>query len=349
MSKSSLAKALSSLVLVSLLAWQAVIAQQPCNDDLVMNTNGAWKKLSDATMKSGPDRAQAIARIDRFGQLLRAAYPEPRGTEAGWYRSMINNPLVKDGPVPYQLTGMFLQYFCNTNVTPTRLERGGETGTWFYVYANHFNWFADYNMFFTVSGNPVFLLTRKVGAFKGYPLYEGIHNQNSNTGINYSRAIIMTRPGQSPYVPVTRRQFLKAYLEHNEIRKTQQVAAFEKTYATDQRRREDAVRRVGKSFDDDMQPARDLLSTLSEEAAGQPAILDKGQYGGDFESFTTEEQGGRMLVRLNPAYFDAKLPRSVPQFLIVYWRWDKGNAGENFKNQLEANFDFTALRQMIDQ
>ena len=56
-----------------------------------------------------------------------------------------------------------------------------------------------------------------------------------------------------------------------------------------------------------------------------------------------------MLVRRNPDYFDAKLPRYVPQFFVVYWRWYKGKPEENFKNELEAKLDFTALQQMIDQ
>lgn len=353
MSQSSLAKALFSLVLVSFLALHAVGAQQRCNDDLIMNTNGGWKKLSDENWKyrasdpvAEPVRLQMLARIDQFAQLLRAAYPEPKGIGAGWQRSRGDTPLVKDGPLPYQLTGMFLEYYCNNNMPGAPLTLGDETGTWFYVWANQLNWFVEGGMFFTVGNNRVFFLTKKVGEFKGYPLYEGIHNGTTN-GTTYSRAIIITRPGQSPYVPVTKREFLRVYVTHNERMKAEGLAALT-AGVTDQQQREESLRRVAKSYDDDMKPAQDLLSKFSEEELKQPAIIDHGEYGGGFKAFTTEENGGRMLMRVNPTYFDAKLPRSVPQLLIVYWRWDKGKPGENFKNQLEANFDFTALQKMID-
>ncbi len=57
-----------------------------------------------------------------------------------------------------------------------------------------------------------------------------------------------------------------------------------------------------------------------------------------------------MLVRLNPDYFNKKLPVYVPQFLIVYWRWrNKETPSEYFKDQLQANLDFNALKQMIDK
>ena len=62
------------------------------------------------------------------------------------------------------------------------------------------------------------------------------------------------------------------------------------------------------------------------------------------------EAGGRRLVRLNPDYFNNTLPLYVPQFLIVYWRWKKGDTpSEYFKEQLEKNLDFNALQKMIDK
>lgn len=108
-----------------------------------------------------------------------------------------------------------------------------------------------------------------------------------------------------------------------------------------------------------MKPARDLLANSPEQELEQPAILDFNNLL-FFKKFSTYEEsrgqsvlhsgeGGRLLVRLNPDYFDSKLPRYVPQFLIVYWRWYKDKPGENFKNQLEANFNFGALKEMIDK
>ena len=343
----SLVAALFSSVLISLLALPAVAAQQGCNDELIMKARGGWKKGADGNMRPGPEAAQAIIRIDRFSQLLQAAYPEPKGIQARWYRELSDKPSGAGDPMPYQLIAMFLTYDCNP-ASPTLLSLAGETAAWFYVFANHLNWFAEEKTFFTIAKNPAYMLTRKVGEFKGYPLYEGIHNATRNTGTTYSRAIIITRPGQSPYVPVTKQQFLRVSLTHYEKEKVRSLAAFEGPYPGSNAMKEQWMQRTSKSFDDRMKPAQELLGKLSEEEARQPAIVDYKNYL-EFTSFTTEEKGGQMLVRRNPDYFDAKLPGYVPQFFVVYWRWYKGKPEENFKNELEAKLDFTALQQMIDQ
>lgn len=359
-------------------------AQQSCNDEVIMNTKGSWKKTSDANMKAG-NQAQVTSRIDKMQKLLQAAYAEPKGIEAKWYRSMINNPLLTNGPIPYQLNSLFLAYFCNTN-NDNKIEAGEETGTWFYVWANHFNWFAEYIKYYIIQKQPVYLLTPQVGEINGYPLYKGIHNENSNTGIKYSRAIIITRDGQMPYISVTKKQFLKAFLDNNEkrfvktldfeknraVKTDEQEEAgkkknlellervtradklarakenFLRNYITDKQRKENTIAKLQKMHDDDMNPARNLLADSLKSELAEPAILDFNNLL-EFEEFSTLEKGGRELVRLNPEYFDSKLPKYVPQFLVVYWRWDKNKPAENFKDQLEANLNFTALKEMIDK
>jgi len=353
-----------------------------------MNTKGSWKKRSDANPfpdESFPKNqfAQANSRIDKMQKLLQAAYPEPKGIEAGWYRSISGKALVIGGPVPYELESLFLSYYCNTN----KIELLPETGTWFYIWANQFNWFAKFIKEFSVKKQPVYLLTQKSGEIDGYPFYEGIHNENSNTGIKYSRAIIITRPGQSPYIPVTRKQYLKAFLLFNEKELPESIAGIEKgfkvktdaqeeeskqkalesisknnrpeaverrkaeylkNYKTDKQSKEEWIAKTKKNYEDAMKPVQSLLANSTEQELGQPVIVDDVDFS-KFKGFSTEAKGGRQLVSLNPDYFDSKLPKYVPQFLIVYWRWEKNKASENFKDQLEANFNFNALKEMIDK
>src|ERR1035437_1743709 len=357
-------------------------AQQPCNDDVLLKTKGAWKKTSDYNMNAG-NQSQVISRIDKMQKVLQTAYSDPRGIEAGWHRGMVNNPLVSNGPTPYQLNAMFLIYYC---MSEKEMVLGDETSTWFYVYANHFNWFMEYNHDFTVHKNPVYLLTKKVGEIRGYPVYEGINNGTSNTGTTFSRAVIITRQGQSPYVPVTQKQYLKGFLLVNEkwfvenlayetnrtvktdaqeeeekqnglkgIEKGYKADAVErykayylKNYKTGKQEKEAHIARIKKDYEDKMKPARDLLADSLKADLGQPAIVDDIDFL-KFIGFSTEAKDGRRLVSLNPGYFDSKLPKYVPQFLIVYWRWEKNKASENVKDQLEANFSFNALKEMIDK
>ncbi len=356
--------------------------QQTCNDDVLLNTKGGWKKTSDALMETG-NQSQVISRIDKMQKILQTTYPAPQGIEARWDRTMVNDPLIINGPTPYQLMAMFLIYYC---MSEKEMVLGDETSTWFYVYANHFNWFMEYNHDFTVHKNPVYLLTKKVGEIRGYPVYEGINNGTSNTGTTYSRAVIITRQGQSPYVPVTQKQYLKAFLLYNEKRFVESLA-FEtnrtvktdaqeeeekkqgweylakfykadaverrkadylKNYQTDKQRKEAQIAWIKKDYEDRMKPVQDLLANSTAQELGQPAIVDDIDFL-RFREFSTEAKGGRQVVSLNPGYFDSKLPKYVPQFLIVYWRWEKNKASENFKDQLEANFNFNALKEMIDK
>ena len=219
-----------------------LFAQQPCNDEIIMAVKGNWAKRPDANMKAG-NQSQITSRIDKMQQLLQAAYPYPKGIEAGWYRSMGGyNSSVSNSAESYVLNALFKAYYCNTNVN--KLLLGVETGTWFYVWANKFSWFVQPVDYFTVKQQPVYLLTAKVGEFNGYPLYNGIHNENSNTGIKYSRAIIITRDGQSPYIPVTKKQYLQAFLNYNEKKLPEDVASLEKNTPVKTEGEEEAYKKM---------------------------------------------------------------------------------------------------------
>ena len=366
-------------------------AQQPCNDDPIMNTKGSWKKISDANAFPDPgfpknQFPQVNGRIDKMQKLLQAAYPEPKGMEAGWYRSIAGHPAVKVGPVPYALEALFLAYHCSNEekIESESETRGGETGTWLYVWANQLhNWFAEYIKIYVIQKQPVYLLPKKTGTLNGYPLYEGNYNR---TGQRYSRAIILTRTGQSPYLPVTKKQFLKAFLNYNEKQNLKSLAFLEnktvktdeeeeadkkknleiiervtpayklsrvkdnflRNYVTSRQQKEATIADTNKIYEEDMKPARDLLANSPDQELEQPAILDFDNLL-EFKEFSTEEKGGRQLVRLNPGYFDMTLPKYVPQLFIVHWSWDDAKPGNYWRTQVEKNFNFNALKEMIDK
>ncbi len=320
-------------------------------------------------------------------KILEAAYPNPKGIEAGWYRGITGKAAVTNGPFPYSLDALFLNYFCNP-YNSKGIEVNGETGTWFYIWANQVSgWFAEFIKYYRIQKQPVFLLQKRVGTLSGYPLYEGIDKGTSNTGTRYSRFILLFRKGNSPYVSVTQKQFLQSFLNYNEKRyiknlaeeeknihhKTeeeeevikqkglegalqgakpnyieQRKAEYLKNYRTTKQKHEDWIIKLQKMYDDDMKPARMFLENNSEQQLEQPAILDYDNLL-TFKYFSTPDNGGRELVRLNPDYFNTTLPRYIPQTLVVYWSWNKGKPEEYFREQLEKNLDFNALQQMIDK
>ncbi|HSU27148.1 MAG TPA: hypothetical protein VLJ68_02125 [Chitinophagaceae bacterium] len=326
----------------------SVFAQplQPCNDELIMAINGKWTKRPDG---SGIP-AQAIVRLEKMQSIVQAAYAAPKGIEPRWYQPSTKNPLFPNGPQPYQLTSGFFEYYCNKNVQKMRLA--GETGTWFYIYTNQFKLFVDEDIFFSIQYQPVYRIRKKTGEIRGFPVYEGMDNRNTNTGHHYSRAIIITRNGQMPYLVVTKKEYLTAYLERLKKENPKHLALFEKmpqpSSAADKQRRAEDLERLKKLFEDQEKPARDLLSILSESEGSTPAIVDDN-YADQFKGFVPEEKGGRILVRLNPSYFDLKLPKYMPQFLIAYWMCDLGTPQNYWREQVEKNIDLNALQSLLDK
>ena len=162
-------------------------AQQNCTDETVMNTKGGWKKRADALMNAG-NQGQAISHIDAISKLFQTAYPEPKGMEAGWYRTMHGNSLINNGPIPYQFNSLFLAWYCNSNVN--KLELSGETGTWAYAFVNSFNWFISRQydlLLIKVKGQDVYILPPVKGEWKGYPLYQASsHGDKGRCIISYT-------------------------------------------------------------------------------------------------------------------------------------------------------------------
>lgn len=359
---------------------QNLFAQEPCNDEIIMAIKGKWTKkyINNET------GAQPILRIEKMLKILQAANPEPKGMEVKFGYTTTGNPLVQNGPVQYEMTSGFFTYYCNKNVN--KMLVGGETAVWFHVYANQFNKFLDEIKEYTIEDQPVYLLRKKAGEIKGYPVYEGNYNQKTNLGTFYSRAIILTRNGQLPWLPVTKKEFLTAYISLNEKRfqealrqtekniivrtdeqeeeyKKQQLAKIERTtsldkvakardlflrsHIPDKQQKASDIARMKQGHEAFMNPALLILSNGTDQALEQPAILDlTNTY--QFKEFVAEEKGG-MLVRLNPDYFDMKLPKYMPQFLVAYWMWDEGTSQNYWKDQIEKNFDFNALKIMIDK
>ena len=340
-----------AIVVLSGSAVAVPVGGTPCTDDReLLAIHGSWSAGADVggTAGSGRPRGarqQVSARIDRLAELVRAASPEPRGMEAIWYRTLSAGPLVKAGPDAYGLNALYKAWSCNQNLHQTQLD--DETGTWVHVFVNHLGWFTEEQEAFQVDGGPTYLLTPRAGAFKGIPAYAGIHNKSSNTGQTFSRTILVTRPGESPLVPVTRRKFLESFVRFAAAQAAPQRSMIEKA-AMDQARKADLLRRIQQGVEKRQAPARARLEALSREDGDQPAILGPGGVQ-EAKEFATEERGGRALVRLDPRYFAAKVPQHAPQVVIVYWRWQKSVASQAFRDGFEQRFDPSGVAAFLDR
>ncbi len=365
---------------VFFLLCQMSFAQQACSNDVLMNIQGSWKKGSDANMRADKNQSQINSRIDAVSKLLQTAYPEPKGLEAKWYRSMEGIPLVNNGPVTYQLNSLYLSWYCNSNLHKAML--GDETGTWSFVYMNSFGWLMtdQYDKaIIKIQGIQAWWMPKKVGEWKGVTLYETSGSPKNN------KAVLITRNNQLPYKPVTRLQFLHAMKEKIEADKKTQLdfqnkrtvrsdadediarqhglegalknvppnrieqrkTDYLKHYKTDRQRIDENIQQTETYYNSMLSPLTDELNKESDTELQQPAIVDNSS--NIFTGFTTDEKGGRMMVVVNNDYFKMNLPRYVPQMIVLYWSWDNNGPCQDFRKQFEENFPVDKLKAMIDK
>ncbi len=372
-------------VFIFFIFFNQLFAQEPCNEEIIMAIKGKWAKRPDASMNAG-NLPQVISRIDKMQKLLQAAYPEPIGIEAAWYRSTGGyNSSVSSNAESYVLNALFKTYYCNKNLK--KLLLGGETANWFYVWVNKFSWFMNKDDNFLVENKPIYLLTKRLGELNGFPLFAGGDNKTSNTGTTFSKTILISRTGQLPYSSVSRKQYLLAFLknkegqqkqyvesllkmqirsdaeeelykkqqlervanqEQNEQTKEKAKANFLRGYKTDKQRQQDDISRVNEVYLKNIKNAQDYMANTSNEELNKPAYLEDYSYGSSFLKFGSEKDGKEM-VQVNSSYFNSKQASYIPQFMVVYWSWNTEKPSLDFANHIENNFNFKALEQMLDK
>jgi hypothetical protein len=159
--------------------------------------------------------------------ILDIGMPELNGIEARWYLTMGGyHPVFNKNTTEYELISRFFTWYCNTH--SKKLSLGTEASTSFGIWVNKLKWFADKDERFVVDNKAVYLLTKKLGEMNGFPLYAGNDNGTSNTGTYFSKTMLVSRPGQLPFTPVTRKQFLVAFLKSQEEMHNAQIEGLTK-------------------------------------------------------------------------------------------------------------------------
>ena len=363
-----------SLLVSFLFFINCLAAQTPCNNETITAIKGNWKKTSDALMVS-TNQAKVIAHIDAMSELFKTAYPEPKGIEPHWYRTMGGHPIINNGPQPYQYNSLYLPWYCNKTLNKPELNE--ETGTWAYIFVNGFGWFISdqYDLLLVkVNNQNVYFLPPVVDEWRGYKVYRA-----SSHG-NMGQCIILLHNGQLPWKPITQQQYLQAVRSNWEASKRGQDSAYDRTEANmrkvisntqnnkylKQEDKDKIIAALQKDLDEQPKKKADGLASSNKywgdkfkimdnyitqhgSSLQDPAILET-RYASDFRgSFSTLEKGGQLLVTVNPSYFNKQLPAYAAQLIVLYWRWDKNPASMNFKKEFEANFPLEKLVAMLDK
>ena len=307
---------------------------QDCTQASASQKPGIWKEGMKGSVSGIPptDLEKERKVVAEIHLLVKSKY-SPTGVEAD-YNGSYDRP---DAEVPvnlYNYNIYFLHYYCEGNVIKT----DHETSTSLTVSVNRFDpkiyEKPDENNlpgegFYSIKKMPI----EKDGNF--------FFEEDAGLGLGVtgkSRTWLITRDNKLPFAYVTKKEFL-------EKQKNMLILAMPKAI-------EGSNQNFKTKTEQDFKKALAKIESLMKMPSGesdQPAIVKQDP--NDYLSFlftTNDDPFRKVLIKPNPGYFNSKLPRSSPQFIVVNVT---GNNNEpvaaKVMTDVLKDMDFAALRNML--
>ncbi|HET6766366.1 MAG TPA: hypothetical protein VFH08_03170 [Chitinophagaceae bacterium] len=361
-------------------AWSQkfIKTSSPCDDELLLKTPGAWLAASKrySTKTNQQELQQIENRLNTIRQWTQNIYPKPVAFDAvnTYYASDANfasqikiqqtqvgfrNSFINGIPtILYSYYVKFCRYGCSSRTPNTIVKNPGcETGPVISVDINGLESFFwefrlddEYVDIMRIEGRPIRMMPVLTGKWKGYDLY------SPEAGSGY-KMVLLHREGILPYIPVTRKQYLERSIEYLERLFTNTLKAAENpeglNLLMDKKERDEQIRKQQKIRDDVLKHYRDELdATTNAGLLETPAIVSDGIAYIEISSpvFTTQENGGMLLVTENPAYMKKDLPKYIPQLIVYMWNGDIGpDPTKNPCYLYYRDFPILSLQAMIDK
>ncbi len=348
---------------------------------------GSWKKSSSGNDIIFPDKAfpanqynLLLGRIEKVLPILKEALPDLGGFEPVWYGSIRGNSFVANGPVPASFRCPVFTYSCNTNANKILL--GEEASSIVHIDFNSYGIFCEKVFQWDINGNgkliSIYQLPDSIGKWKGLTLYEP--KRTEEAGLPTDRAVVIGHSGQMPWHILTQKQYLTGYknwllkskkeqLEGNYsyVQKMKEnIANMQASNALTQEQKKSIVEKlelqiknfqdnnlqqqiaaIEKIYNDKMKPIKEYLDTATSETLSQQAIVATSI---EFKGyFAKQGQSGIKLINFSAKYFNMALPRYVPQFIVLYWKWGQDPPSLKFAKEMEENFPIEKLKLLIDK
>jgi len=346
---------------------------QDCSTEVLMKKPGTWKETSAVAQGlSSSDITKEKKVIATINSMIKSKY-SPTAVNAkvnGGYSSPHSNMPVND----YSFSIIPLEYYCDGS----SIKIAGETATYFQIGVNYFT----SEVYDTAQGDRALMegfnvLTQMPKSKDGYYYFDELDIPLGMSLRGKSNMWLITYDGKLPWTYVTKKEFLekrrrnlftqmetdasgiKDVLNNLEIEK----GFKEKEYKDDAEKMQKYMKMdylPGKErytkflteLESKYKPAfkkideqlKKPASELNESAMVKMDPHDELSY-----LFTTvDDPIAKILIKPNPAYFNKKLPRSVPQFFSIYMR---GNHNDpvvaNFMSDIMKAVDFTVLKNML--
>ena len=307
---------------------------QDCTQASAAQKPGTWKEGMKGSVLNVPsaDLEKESKVVAAIHLLVKSKYT-PIGVVAS-YNGSYDRPYAEMPVNLYNYNIYFMHYYCEGNVIKTE----SETSTSLTIAANRFG----PEIYDKPDENNLpaegFYNMRKMPVEK-----DGAYFFEEDAGLGFgltgkSRTWLITRDNKLPFTYVTKKEFL-------EKQKNMLILAMPKAI-------EGSNANYKSKTEQDYKNALAKIETLMKTTSGesdQPAIVKQDTH--DYLSFlftTNDDPFARVLIKPNPGYFNSKLPRSSPQFIVVNVI---GNNNEpvaaKVMTDVIKDMDFTALRNLL--
>jgi hypothetical protein len=309
---------------------------QDCTQALASQKPGIWKEGMKGSVSGIPaaDLEKERKVVAAIHLLVKSKY-SPTGVEAD-YNGSYDRP---DSEIPvniYDYNIYFLHYICEGNVIKT----DHETSTSLTVSANRF----DSKIYEKPDENNLpgegFYSIKKMPVEKDGNYF---FDEKASLGMGAtgkSRTWLITRDNKLPFTYVTKKEFLEKQKNMLILAMPKAIEGSNQNFKT----------KTEQDFNKALAKIESLMKTTSGESE-QPAIVKQDP--NDYLSFlftTNDDPFSKVLIKPNPGYFNSKLPKSSPQFIVVNITGDeKEPVAAKVMMEVIGVLDFNALRSMLDK
>jgi hypothetical protein len=378
---------MKKIILLSMLyAFVGKTFAQNCNTDSIENLPGYWKEnpsneYSQNLYKKFPLEAKVLGEIHK--NVIKNF--KPKGAEAFFAYTLVgslNEDVLNHAYQYFYVTGPAPFYCAGNKVMAER----GPTRNKGYIYVNNpgtvFTREVMGNVALSEKQRDHYGWLTSMPEFKNGAWFLGEHDIDDKWEVERKAEWLVTYDGKLPFSYVTRKEYLEKVKEKLSIKLEQNIAStkdivqirpkaeqekekndmvemfvkgsarankYLAEYKTDEQKLEESIKKDKENYSEAIKIVNNYLAQPETEL--QKTAIITSLTSTDFTGFAREnDQYALIVVKDNPAYFNPKLAKDVPQTFYISWTLNyKRPVVFKFYTDMMKNFDFAALKNLLGE
>ncbi len=354
------------------------VSAQYCPDIEAIKQTGFWIPGSGGSTSglSASDAAKQKQVCDRIIESIKTKYT-PKGMDVG-YQGVFPNYSNLPANVNPGLHYFSRFYFYKHLYCPYKKQENPGTNSFLIVSMNDFELPFDYSFFVPSSSNEENPFTDAFDLLEQKPVltYGVWHWTSGSEKTSYiDYFYLIAREDQVPFLYVTQKEFAECLREYYEkkLRKSESeyaeaIKSADEVYQSLKGMNEkeaangrdnikaqaESMREIGKRMtSNSLSLVKDILESTDANTLSQPARIDQFEGLDGFQGFKSDDsRTNRWVIKPNPAYFNPKLQKSIPQLITVHFKITQGENELIYKKAKEELFeaiDFDLLKSLLDK